>query len=1106
MKRKLKLFITLALCFLTLGLVFAGCGKSDSGEESTKSESHSIVIDDEIRFGTVVADKTSANSGETVNLTVHPDISYTLKPGSLKYSTLANNGSSATTINGLSFKMPAYDIKITAEFEKIKYDITVPSQQTGYQIVSLDDRPIQNLKIEHGSALIFKINLDAAHNQSTPVVKQNGSVMTPDLNGVYRTIVTGNISLSVENIELNVYTIIFQDENGNTISSKSDYHHGDVVIKPADQTKESENPDDYTWIFEGWRDANNVLTTISTVTGNATYHPSFVRADVEYTLTIPNNVSVTKGGTAQTSASTLHYGDLIVITYTPSQGMFMNEFAVSGATSTANENEYTVTGNVTITYTESSAPRADSLEKLVFIYDNVNSTASVKAANTSISGEVIIPASVYNSGNIYTVTSIPADGFRNCTSITRVIIPGSISTIAANSFRDCTSLTSVTFEEGVQEVKNDAFLGCLVLLNVLLPRSINKLGENSLRSTVSGTGPDMSVFYGGTLAEYFDIVFDDYWILSNWTLYVNDTAISSLEIPSGVTTIPNNAFYHNSGITSVTMPASVQSIGTKAFTQCTNMLSIVIGSGVTSIGAHAFKNCSGLTSVTIPGSVTTIETNTFRDCTSLASVIIDNGVQTIGDEAFLGCVILSNVTLPASITSIGVDSLRSTTGGTGPLMSIYYGGTLTEYLTTINFGEHWVVGNWTIYINNTAITALEIPSGVTSIPNWAFYFNAGITSVTMPASVNSIGTRAFMKCSSLETAIIGSDVTTISDAAFRNCPSLTTITIPANITTIAESAFKECSNLTTVTFENPNGWMAGSTALSASDLANPSTAATYLTSTYLSQIWTRNDANYLTFTPDDNSNPTSYSVSAPATIYGSNIDIVIPSTYNGLPVTAIPESSFQGRTMISSIVIPSSVTSIGTWAFKDCANLASVTINEGLLSIGLGAFRDSGITTITIPASVTTIVTSAFEDCDSLVDVTFAEGSTLDLPSGIFIRCDTLQTVTLASTMDQFSNKAFNQSNELTTIIWNNKIIMYAPNGFDSVFEGTSTGAVFIEDGYDSSILAQLNVDVSDMGVYTLTQIIAAYNSFVPYLFSETEPQTAGNYWHYVNGIPAIWE
>ena len=81
----------------------------------------------------------------------------------------------------------------------------------------------------------------------------------------------------------------------------------------------------------------------------------------------------------------------------------------------------------------------------------------------------------------------------------------------------------------------------------------------------------------------------------------------------------------------------------------------------------------------------------------------------------------------------------------------------------------------------------------------------------------------------------------IERQAFEGCEYLTTLTIPASVLTIEDRAFKECSNLTSVTFENTAGWSAGDTVIDSEVLANTSTAATYLTDTYLYCDWTRNN-------------------------------------------------------------------------------------------------------------------------------------------------------------------------------------------------------------------------------------------------------------------------
>ena len=119
-----------------------------------------------------------------------------------------------------------------------------------------------------------------------------------------------------------------------------------------------------------------------------------------------------------------------------------------------------------------------------------------------------------------------------------------------------------------------------------------------------------------------------------------------------VTRIRYEAFQSCSGLTSVTIPGSVTSIGGGAFAYCTGLTSVTIQDGVTSIGEYAFQYCRGLTSVTIPNSVTSIGREAFFNCTSLTSVIIPNSVTSIGGDAFGNCSGLTSITIPNSVTTV----------------------------------------------------------------------------------------------------------------------------------------------------------------------------------------------------------------------------------------------------------------------------------------------------------------------------------------------------------------------------------------------------------------------------------------------------------------------
>ena len=269
---------------------------------------------------------------------------------------------------------------------------------------------------------------------------------------------------------------------------------------------------------------------------------------------------------------------------------------------------------------------------------------------------------------------------------------------------------------------------------------------------------------GDAYVWYFDNnkYTSNYYYTSNDKLgdyaFVDCSGLTSMTIPSGVTSIGIATFRGCSGLTSLTIPSSVTSIGYWAFDGCSGLTSLTIPSSVTSISDWAFYGCSGLTSLTIPSSVTSIGIFAFRGCSGLTSLTIPSSVTSIGCEAFSYCIGLTSLTIPSSVTSIGGCAFKGCSG----------------------------------------LTSLTIPSGVTSIGGDAFEYCSGLTSLTLPSSVTSIGDWAFGYCSGLTSLTIPSSVTSIGDYAFYDCSGLTSLTIPSGVTSIGDQTFSYCSGLTSI--------------------------------------------------------------------------------------------------------------------------------------------------------------------------------------------------------------------------------------------------------------------------------------------------------------------
>jgi hypothetical protein len=209
-----------------------------------------------------------------------------------------------------------------------------------------------------------------------------------------------------------------------------------------------------------------------------------------------------------------------------------------------------------------------------------------------------------------------------------------------------------------------------------------------------------------------------------------------------------HAFSGCRSLTSLTLPSGVTSIGESAFTGCSGLTSLTLPSCITTIDDCTFYGCSGLTSLTLPSSVTSIGGSAFYGCSGLTSLTLPSGVTSIGDYAFSGCRSLTSLTLPSSVTSsIG----RWVFDGCYNLKECNYfiDSDLETYLAHTHDWGYIPVDEIKYYHNGQELTKLEIPSGVDKIGSYSFYKGVNLTSLTLPSSVTSIGDSAFEGCSGL---------------------------------------------------------------------------------------------------------------------------------------------------------------------------------------------------------------------------------------------------------------------------------------------------------------------------------------------------------------------
>ena len=267
--------------------------------------------------------------------------------------------------------------------------------------------------------------------------------------------------------------------------------------------------------------------------------------------------------------------------------------------------------------------------------------------------------------------------------------------------------------------------------------------------------------------------------IGDWAFY--STSVTTVGIPSSVTSIGDYAFDSCFGLTSVTIPDSVTNLGVYAFPWCYSLTNVTIGNSVSAIGYWAFYECSSLTQVTIPDSVTGIGQLAFAANVLLTNIILGKSVTNIDSTAFVYC---------SSLTSLLVDAQN-------PVYSSVDGVLFDKSQRTL---IRWPLGRAGSY---------AIPNGVTNIAPGAFSTSWTPTNITIPESMTRIAPDAFSGFQGLTRISIPASVTSIGTNAFQGCLNLTNVTIASGVTNIEDDAFAYCTNFLFAVYFEGNAPVAG---------------------------------------------------------------------------------------------------------------------------------------------------------------------------------------------------------------------------------------------------------------------------------------------------------
>lgn len=543
---------------------------------------------------------------------------------------------------------------------------------------------------------------------------------------------------------------------------------------------------------------------------------------------------------------------------------------------------------------------------------------------------------------------------------------------------------------------------------------------------------------------------------TNYTqaVFYNSSSLQSVYIPSSFTSLPSYAFRSCSYLSSVRFAeqCAVTTIGNSAFRDCTSLTEFTIPASVKtvspldkygeayttdSIGSSYLFYGSGLVTVTFEeGSSLILSGKMFEGCSSLVNIVnLPQNITVIPFSAFRDCEALASFEVPASVTTIGGWAFDG-----------------CDSLGTLAFKGNSVATIGKYAFSGTPITSFAVPENVTQIPEYMLYGCSNLASVTtgnivsiggyafgncvklarfnseeegkfiMPSTLEVIGAYAFLYATSMKEITLNEGLLEIGDGAFASYywtdkgiipVGITQITIPSSVTSIGAYLFEADENLKYITI-----------------LTDKTDYVTY------DGIMYSKSENALVYCPMGYETerlviPEGTVKIADKAFYnvGTLDTVVFPSTLEAVGEAAFGGSSLRQaelndglltignaafyNTLLSSVVIPASVTFIDAYAFAACTGLTELSFadNSSLTELGGYAFYGIGISSVRIPAKLTVMGEHLFQACKSLATVTFEEGSALAYISESAFNSTGLVSIELPSTVTELRYNCLSYNN-----------------------------------------------------------------------------------------------
>ena len=551
---------------------------------------------------------------------------------------------------------------------------------------------------------------------------------------------------------------------------------------------------------------------------------------------------------------------------------------------------------------------------------------------------------------------------------------------------------SITFKGELSVLGTEAFANCTTLTSIALPQSVHAIDEGCFRGCTSLA----TITWSEELTAIGDYAFAEC------------SALGEVHIGKKISSIGNSAFAGCSSLRSITLPSNVKSIGNAAFANCQSLTTADLPQGITTIGEQTFSNCESLTTISLVSTITEIGDKAFSNCRSLSAIDIPDGVTKIGAEAFYGCKALSEVVIPDAVTELGYQAFY----GCGNLTAITLPDNISKFgyqaFDGCNIKEITVsaiTGDIALLNKRFGANAITAFKGKYASPDGHALIKEGvlchvvpidIDSYSIPWGITKIGDRAFEGCNKLTRVVLPNSLIEIGLDAFRECNSLKEVIIPSSVTMIESEAFAHCSALSCITLHDTISMIGDSAFESVQDINVYITdLEKYCAGGIISQLPGRKHL-YL------NNEPLTH--------------LVIPES-----VTEIGSYAFADCIDLENVTIPSGLTTLGEGAFKGCDSLTALTITDNMEQTNLDAFSGCTINEISVQISDLAKYCTAnnthllpgtkrlYFGGEELTELAIPEGVT-EVGSYAFVGCPSLRSVTFPNSLKVVGEGAFKES------------------------------------------------------------------------------------------------